>query len=389
MSEKNLLVISNSFPNQENTFAGNIFVKEQVKSLSRYYDNIYVVSPVAHGMERLRSTKHHNYQFNNVQVFFPKYFNNPLFWSWGRSAWVNLETRAVESLIKRENLRFDLIHAHFTWPSGAVAVKLKRIYSSPVIITEHTSTTFQKAIEMQDEASIEAWREANQIIRVRHSDVSMFERVNIPLSKVASIPNGYNSTQFRPVDTQRCRAALDLPQNKKIILYVGNFYGEVKGHRYLVDAISIIVKQRKDVLCIIVGSGKLQVDIEKQIRSLGLEDFIYLPGKKAHDEIPIWMNACDIFVLPSLNEGNPTVMFEALGCGKPFVGTRVGGVPEIITSDDYGLLVEPANPKDLAEKMQIAMNREWGNEKILHYAKRYTWENIAKEIMTVYEKALE
>jgi glycosyltransferase involved in cell wall biosynthesis len=113
-----------------------------------------------------------------------------------------------------------------------------------------------------------------------------------------------------------------------------------------------------------------------------------LAGGKPHDEIPLWMNACDLFVLPSLNEGNPTVLPEALGCGKPFVGTKVGGVPEVIASDDYGLLVEPADPEGLAEKILVALDREWDREMILAYAERYTWENIAKEIMGVYEQVL-
>lgn len=76
------------------------------------------------------------------------------------------------------------------------------------------------------------------------------------------------------------------------------------------------------------------------------------------------MNACDVFILPSLSEGNPTVMFECLGCGKPFVGTKVGGIPEIINSEDYSLLCEPANPKELAEKILIALDKGWDNEKI-------------------------
>ena len=69
-------------------------------------------------------------------------------------------------------------------------------------------------------------------------------------------------------------------------------------------------------------------------------------------------------------------------------GTRVGGVPEVITSDDYGLLVEPADPNDLAEKILAALDREWDREKILAYAERYTWENIAKEITRIYTKVL-
>ena len=79
-----------------------------------------------------------------------------------------------------------------------------------------------------------------------------------------------------------------------------------------------------------------------------------------------------------------TVMFECLRCGKPFIGTKVGGMPEIITSEDYGLLCEPANPEERAEKILIALDKEWDSKKILKYAERFGWENIAKEIIVMY-----
>ena len=96
-------------------------------------------------------------------------------------------------------------------------------------------------------------------------------------------------------------------------------------------------------------------------------------------------NVADLFVLPSLFEGNPTVMFEALGVGLPFIGTNVGGIPEIIISDEYGLLCEPANPKDLAENIMIGLNKEWNREKIMEYANQFTWENIANKTREIYE----
>ena len=166
-----------------------------------------------------------------------------------------------------------------------------------------------------------------------------------------------------------------------MILNVGNLYDEVKGHKYLIEAISHIVKTRKDILCVIVGAGKLHTALESQIRSLGLEDYILLAGGRPHTEIPLWMNACDLFVLPSLRESFGVVQIEAMACGKPVVATRNGGSEEIITSEDYGLLVEPGDPNDLARKIQMALNREWDQEAILRYTERFTWDIVAKDIM--------
>ena len=168
------------------------------------------------------------------------------------------------------------------------------------------------------------------------------------MDKVYYIPNGYNHDSFLDLDSQNCRKQLGLPLEKKIILNVGNLYGEVKGHKYLIEAMNKVIEQRKDVLCFIVGGGKLENKLKKQISSAGLEDYIKLVGSKPYAEIPLWMNACDVFVLPSLRESFGVVQIEAMGCGKPVVATYNGGSEEIITSEDYGLLCEPKNSNQLA-----------------------------------------
>ena len=175
-----------------------------------------------------------------------------------------------------------------------------------------------------------------------------------------------------------------MPLNKRIILTVGNLV-EVKGQRYLVEAMQEIVKKRKDIICIIVGGGKLRNRLLRQIKKAGLQNNINLVGIKEHTEIPTWINACDLLVLPSLSEGNPTVMFECLGCGKPFIGTKVGGIPEVITSQNYGILVEPANSKALAESLFVAMGIKYDKDKIIKYAKKFTWEEMVKQIVSIYD----
>lgn len=386
MKSGNLLVISNSFPDKADKYVGNIFVKEQVRHFKNYFDNVYVVSPLAYGVESLRKTRHEDYSFENVRVYFPRYFNVPFFFFSFREAWVRLAYRAISDLIQREGLHFDLIHAHFTWPSGATAALLKKEFGTPLVLTEHSSGTFTAAIDKRDPVFIRAWAESDLIFRVRKKDIPSFWEVGIPPEKVHYIPNGYDNAIFSGLNRDSCRKKLGLPRDKKIILNVGNLYDEVKGHRYLVEAMGKVAAKRSDVLCIIVGSGKLKDRIETQIREAGLEAHVKLVGGKVHAEIPAWMAACDVFVLPSLNEGNPTVLFECLGCGRPFVGSGVGGIPEIITSEEYGLLGEPGNPEILAKMILESLEKEWDSERIKKYGEKFRWDCLVKKMYALYPK---
>jgi glycosyltransferase involved in cell wall biosynthesis len=217
---------------------------------------------------------------------------------------------------------------------------------------------------------------------VSESNLKCIKQLNVK-THVKVIPNGFNDKLFYSRDSKNCRNTLNLPLDKKIILTVG-YLIEIKGHKYLVDAIGEVVKHRKDILCIIVGSGELKNKLQKQIKKTGLENSIILAGGRPHDEIPIWMNACDVFVLPSLRESFGVVQIEVLACGKPVVSTYNGGSEEIITSKEYGILVEPANSKKLAEAILIALDKDWNNETIKKYAEQYNYERISEEIMKIY-----
>lgn len=387
MAESNLMVISNSFPNKDNTFIGDIFVKEQLKYIKSYFDNVYVVSPVAYGMEHLRKTKHSDYQFDNVYVYFPKYVNNPLFWRNWKSMWIHLEANAIKSLIRKENLQFDLIHAHFTWPSGAVAVRLKKSMGTPVVITEHGVLTWFEALKNEDKHYINTWNDSDAIIRVNKKDVSIICRYCDDSSKVHFIGNGFDPSKFHPVDMGKARRSLGLPIDSKIILNISRLH-EVKGQNHLISSIGYILKIRNDVVCYIGGIGPFKEDLKKHISSLNLQENVKLLGLVPDSEMNNLVNSCDVFVLPSLSESFGIVQIEAMACGKPVIATRNGGSEEVIISKEYGLLVDPANSEDLTDKILVALDREWDRDKILTYAEQYTWANVAKEIVCVYEQVL-
>jgi glycosyltransferase involved in cell wall biosynthesis len=292
---------------------------------------------------------------------------------------------SVEKVIKKHSLAFDIIHAHFTWSAGYVGSQLKESYGVPFIITAHGMDIYDLPFRnaFYTEQITRILNSADHIITVSRNNLLSIQRLGIK-KPVSVILNGFDNHRFFPRDMQECRHALGLPQNKKILVNVAKMYDVVKGHKILIRAMHEVIKKRDDVVCYIVGDGELRTSLEKLITELHLEHTVKIVGVKPHHEIPLWMNAGDIFALPSLHEGNPTVMFECLACAKPFVGTRVGGIPEIITNDAYGLLCEPGNVQELATAILASLSRDWNPALISAYAQQFTWETITQEILGVY-----
>lgn len=386
MEKNNLLVIGEAY---------NTFQKDSTDLLSSSFNNVYMFvkcNPIAE-ISRYISLPSLN-SFNskskidltnkppNLNIILAPILYLPLDSNYKKIG--EKLYKAVDKLIIEKTIDFDLIHSHFTWPAGYVGMKLKEKYNVPFIVTAHGYDIY--SLPFKDKSWMEKIRSilnsADYIITVSNNNLEFIKKLNVN-THVIVLPNGFRNDLFFMQNSTKCRKILNLPINKKIILSVGNL-AEVKGHKYLIEAIKQISTYRKDVLCVIVGTGPLEKNLKKQINILGLKNYVILEGKKSHNEIPLWINACDFFVLPSLNEGNPTVMFECLGCGKPFIGTKVGGVPEIITSEDYGYVVEPRNACDLAKKIEIALNKNWNEEKIVNYAEQYRWENITKQIQHIY-----
>lgn len=285
---------------------------------------------------------------------------------------------------------YDLYHIHsssyFGFIRNFIYIIILKILNKKIIIHIHGGgfTKFYKDSCYIIKKIIKfAINSSNKIIFVSKSQFSF---INDSDQNMLVIPNAFNKKLFYKLNTEYTRTVLNLPLNKKIIVNISNLYFE-KGQKVLIKSLKII-ENKYDFLCIIIGKGPLYNELNKEIAKLNLKEKVMLIGEVPNDRLNCWLNAADLFVLSSLIEGNPTVMFESLAVGLPFVGTKVGGVPEVITSEDYGLLAEPGNAKDLAEKIQIALNKEWDREKIRQYAQQFTWDNIARQILKVYEKVL-
>lgn len=195
--------------------------------------------------------------------------------------------------------------------------------------------------------------------------VSEYDRNTALIKKIASpekfvtIHNGINAEGIELLDKESARKEIfgaDLPSQDEIIIgCIANFY-PTKGLEYLIDAIKIISQTTK-IRLVIIGDGDLRPKLEKQIRFNGLESIVLLVGKKKNAQR--YLAAFDLAVMSSVKEGFPYFLLEAMSAGLPIVATRVGGIPEIVDDNKTGLLIEPKNPKDLAEKiLRLANDHE-------------------------------
>ncbi len=390
--DKDLLVLSHTY---------NSFIKDQVEIISKQFRKVYVLVryqpvaefsrylPIPFLRSRMKYAKKYSIDLsnrpNNIEVIPVSLWYLPFKWAY---YWVGRQhANAVLRILKQRNISFDLIHAHFGWSAGYVGMKVKDVYKKPLIITAHGYDVYDLPFRNKrfNNALKKVYVSADRVITVSGKNSSYLKKLGI--NNINVIPNGYSKELFYFKPHAESRKKLNLPLDSKIILTIGNLE-EVKGYEYLIDAIKIVKEKYPNILCLHIGGGPLEFVLKQQIKNLKLEDNYKLLGKKPHDKLMDYFGACDIFASSSLNEGNPTVMFESLACGKPFIGTNVGGIPEIISSYVYGSLTNPGNSVFLAKNILKSLNTKWNSQKILQYSQQFSWENISKEILNTYTEVL-
>ncbi|WP_421909924.1 glycosyltransferase [Methanolacinia petrolearia] len=383
LKDKTLLIISPIYPNQDETFIKGPFVKNQVDELKKYFKKIIVIAPVLHSLKIFKNDKLcRDYSYDSVEVYYPRCYYIPI--EWFNKFLIDTRFKAVENCIKEKQLSFDLIHAHFTWPAGYISIKLKGKYNKKVLITIHEdSGWFDREVEMDYYPINDTWSKADALIRVNKKDLPILKEYN---DHVYFVPNGF-SPIFHPIDTNLAREKLNIPQEAQILFTLGDLIKR-KGFNYLIDAMDLICKKNDNVFCFIGGEGLEKRILQKQIDKLHLSDKIKLIGFVPMDRLNYWMNACDLFILPSLKESFGVVQIEAMACGKPVVASWNGGSEEIIISDRYGFLAKTADSKDLVEKILSGLDKEWDKESILEYAKQFTWNTVVQQNMELYNSVL-
>lgn len=165
-------------------------------------------------------------------------------------------------------------------------------------------------------------------------------------SRVIVIRNGVDTERFRPLERRPdLRREFALQENAVVVGTIGRFVS-AKGFEYLIEAVAQLAPSVPGIVLVIVGEGSLREKFEERAAALGIAERLVFPGMRR--DIPEVLNAFDVFVMPSVAEGLPNALLEAMSCSRPIVATAVGGIPEVLGDRRNGLLVAPKDAAALA-----------------------------------------
>jgi glycosyltransferase involved in cell wall biosynthesis len=169
---------------------------------------------------------------------------------------------------------------------------------------------------------------------------------HVPVDKATTIHYGVDLRHFKETKNDPYRKKLGF-HSKDIVLGTVARLSEQKGHRYLIDAVKKVVRKYPNIRVLFIGDGPLREKLEFQVHRLRLNATIQFLGFRS--DIKELLGALDIFILPSLFEGLPNVILEAMACGKPVIATNVSGIPEVIVDHQTGILIPPKDSDAIAQ----------------------------------------
>lgn len=204
-------------------------------------------------------------------------------------------------------------------------------------------------------------------------------------AKVHTVYNGVDSSVFSSQpDRQQVRRELGIAQGP-VLITIGRLT-EQKGHRYLLQALPDLLKRWPQLCAVFVGEGELHDTLQRMARDLGVEGACRFVGVR--EDIADILAAADLFVLPSLSEGFPFVLLEALAMGCPVVASRVNGIPELIEDRKTGLLVPTRDPQGLAVAIREVLSDPAAASRMGRVGRTVVWERFTVDRMVANTTAI-
>ncbi|MDI6792443.1 MAG: glycosyltransferase [bacterium] len=293
------------------------------------------------------------------------------------------------SLLKKEKV--DILHSYL-FHANLLARIVGRLARVPIIISS------ERTMEMEGRHRLIINRLTAPLadcITVNSNSVREFvsHRIGIDSQKLVTIYNGLDVSDFqrKEGDSSGVKKKWGIDSDKVVIGCVARF-DPPKGVEYLLQAAVRVIAKHPNALFLLVGYGPLRRKLEDMTEELGLASKVIFTGEC--NDVPGMLSIMDIFVLPSLYEGFPNAVLEAMAASRPVVATSVAGIPEIVVDNETGLLVPRANPEALAEAINTLIQYpemaekmgQAGRSRVEDY---FSLEKMVEETEELYERLIE
>jgi glycosyltransferase involved in cell wall biosynthesis len=324
-----LLVTTSSFPQQFDKddhiskSGGGNFVYILSHGLSRYFD-VTVLAPGSQDTKNkehvgnLSVIRHKQFPFGDVDIAYgsgiPSNIRKNKLLLFVAPFFVLYQLLTIKSLVQAKGITH--IHAHWILPQGLIAVLYKILFNKriKIIVTVHGSDFWSFSKGIRKHLLLFILRHVN---RVTVSSLPIKEGVEqLGIKKDIHIyPMGVDTSLFISQHENTPKKP-----NKQTLLFVGTVV-EMKGVRYLIEAMPEIIKEFPNVELEVIGDGNAKKEMEDMTKHLGIEDHVHFRGSVLHHKLPSYFAKADLFILPSLSEGFPLAVMEALSASLPTIVT--------------------------------------------------------------------
>jgi len=308
--------------------------------------------------------------------------------------------------IRRQQLHYSLIHAHF-FMSAMVASAIKKVLRVPYVVTFHALGLVRRVHQKEmdkfpaERCAIEKFivDDADRLIAECPQDrADLIKYYKADPEKISIVPCGFNPDEFRPYDRLAAREKLSLPVHEKILLQLGRMVPR-KGVDNVIRALGRLRADERKIRLVVVGGNSDQPDpsltpeigrLQQVAREEGIAHRVQFVGRKDRLVLPFYYAAADLFITTPWYEPFGITPLEAMACGIPVVGSRTGGVKYSIAEGKTGFLVPPKDPDSLARKISQLLDNpllaeKMGRNGIRRVHKLFTWKKISQQIADVYE----
>jgi glycosyltransferase involved in cell wall biosynthesis len=285
----------------------------------------------------------------------------------------------------------SVLHAHEFY-MGMIGAAVSLATGIPLVVTIHGKQYYPDRRRRRTMCRMVAARAAALVTVSQDLRRFFCHTTGTPSDRVRVI---YNGIDLQPFESGREKAELlastGIPTSAQILGTVGNLY-PVKGHRDLIRAMRPIVERRPATHLVILGRGALHDSLLVEAETLGIRDRVHLLGYR--EDVHDWLAAMNVFAMPSVSEGLPLSLLEAMATGVPSVVTDVGGMPEVVADGETGFVIRQGNVAELADRISFLLedpSRAVGMGAAGRglVARRFALDRMVAEYSEVYDQAVD